>query len=254
MSTTKHRLPIFTTQQGKALDEKQKSFRLKTIINLAVNIAKKYPDWLAVRVWKAEKIPHYARLYVGGSNGYLVATPRGVSEYDIQTRGGKKTEVFTAEVLPWQLKEYRRYRDDLFAQVKDFVSSAMEDEQDQWDSLADKLGYEQAASTSMDVFQVFGIQEAVESTVDPNRAALEEAKRGDVVTVGKSKWVVFADHKRSGGMLSLYKFGSKGSKMYRAYIDGDAVVVRQIDGSANFVGPTQAQGRLSLTGERTQLG
>jgi hypothetical protein len=256
---SKYRQPIYLTPQGKELEAKQRAFRLKTLSEMTKNIAASYPSWLNVRIWKPEKIDNYVRAYVGSAEGYLVITPRGISEFDRQTRNGKATEILAIQVLPWQKKAYNAYKDELFETARDFISEMVDVEQEQWDKLATKLGYAQSASTSLDVLtgsDVFdliddGLDEPVR--VDPNRAAMQAAKRGDVVTVGKSKWVVFADSTRVGGMLGLYKFGSKGAKMYRGYLDDGGMSVRQINGVADFVGPVVANGGLNLTGQTVRL-
>jgi hypothetical protein len=255
MKTT-YRQPIYLTSQGVELEAKQKKFRMKVLSNLAKNIATSYPGWLQVRVWVAENLTNYARLYVGGNGGYLVITPRGISEFDMQKVRGKSTEVQTINILPWQRKEYIAYRNQLFGETKEFLDDVMSAEHDAWDALAKKLGYSQSASTSMNVLDassVFDIDPVQDVPISSNQAVLDAAKRGDVVNIGKSKWVVFAAASVSGGMLSLFKFGSKATKMYRAYIDGDSVSVRQIDGMADFVGPVLATGPLEITNEAAKL-
>lgn len=253
MTSKKYRPPIYQTAEGKELDAKQRAHRLKILCNMAKTIAGSYPGWLNVRIWKPEKIENYARAYVGSAGGYLVITPRGISEFDRQSRRGKLAEVRTLDVLPWQRSAYEAYKKELFETAKDFVELTMESEQSQWDKLADKLGYSQSESTSFDVLDLFDIEQAEALQSNSSQSAMDEARRGDVVAVGKTKWVVFADRAQSGGMLSLYKFGSKGTKAYRAYADGDGVSVRQINGVADFVGPVVATGTLELTGEKQRL-
>lgn len=131
----KHRKPIYLTPQGKELEATQKEFRLKTLSRMAKSIASSYPGWLNVRIWKPEKIDNYARAYLGGADGYLVITPRGISEFDQQKRGGKLVEVRTLEVLPWQRKEYNAYKDELYATAKDFLDTIIDVENEQWDKL-----------------------------------------------------------------------------------------------------------------------
>jgi hypothetical protein len=101
-------------------------------------------------------------------------------------------------------------------------------------------------------FDGFGETPHVATPVSETRKAFQELKRGDVVTVGRTKWVI----RRSVGDLQAYayKHPSKHNKLYEIRADqGDDAVVFEIGGSAQRLGADVARGPLRLTSESVSL-
>jgi hypothetical protein len=79
-----------------------------------------------------------------------------------------------------------------------------------------------------------------------------DVKRGDVVTVGKTRWVIM----RPVGDVQAYayKHPSKRTKLYEVRVDGeDEVVVFEIGGSAQRISDDLVRGPLRATHETVDL-
>jgi hypothetical protein len=108
-----------------------------------------------------------------------------------------------------------------------------------------------ANNRSFSAEDIFGFIPAESVKRDPAREAFQALRRGDVFTVGKSKWTVF---KGDGGMqVYVVKHGSKGKKMYTAFQGSDgSVEVFEIDGMNNLKGLVTS-GVFKATGERVRM-
>lgn len=88
--------------------------------------------------------------------------------------------------------------------------------------------------------------------ITETRRVLREARRGDVVTVGRSQWVVM----RVLGDIQLlaYKHPSKHTKLYEIRLEGaDDVIVFEVGGSGQRISEDVASGPLRSTGETIDL-
>jgi hypothetical protein len=84
------------------------------------------------------------------------------------------------------------------------------------------------------------------------RRVFRDVKRGDVVTVGKTRWVIM----RPVGDVQAYayKHPSKRTKLYEVRVDGeDEVVVFEIGGSAQRISDDLVRGPLRATRETVDL-
>jgi hypothetical protein len=108
-------------------------------------------------------------------------------------------------------------------------------------------------------FTRFGIgvpDDYVPPTISEARRVLREAQRGDVVTVGRTQWVI----KRPVGDVQAYayKHPSKRTKTYEILLAGtdddeDEVVVFEVGGSGQQISEVLATGPLRRTGETADL-
>lgn len=96
-------------------------------------------------------------------------------------------------------------------------------------------------------------EDAESPPAPPSRVALETAKRGDVVSVGGTKWVAYGDYHFGGGMLPVYKVGTKGTKSYYIHVSGDLAEVYCTEGTRTRVDQVAASGPLRLTGETAKV-
>lgn len=84
------------------------------------------------------------------------------------------------------------------------------------------------------------------------RQTLRAMKRGDVVTVGRTRWAVM---RVLGDLQALvYKHPSEHKKLYELRLEGDDdVVVFEVGGSGRRVSEDVASGPLRATGETVDL-
>jgi len=105
-------------------------------------------------------------------------------------------------------------------------------------------------------FAFFDDSDYTPPPITETRRVLREAKRGDIVTVGRSQWVVM----RVLGDIQLlaYKHPSKHTKLYeirleRTGVDADEVIVFEVGGSGQRKSEDVASGPLRSTGETVDL-
>jgi len=105
-------------------------------------------------------------------------------------------------------------------------------------------------------FAFFDDSDYTPPALSETRQALRDAKRGDVVTVGRSQWVVM----RVLGDIQLlaYKHPSKHTKLYeirleRGDADADEVIVFEVGGSGQRKSEDVASGPMRLTGEKVPM-
>lgn len=107
--------------------------------------------------------------------------------------------------------------------------------------------------TADDVFGEGSVGQG-ERQVSDSRLVFRSVSRGDIVSVGKSKWVIL---RPLGDLQAMaYKHPSKHRDVFEIFADSwddDEVVVTKIDASSNRVGEPVARGPLRSTGERLEM-
>jgi hypothetical protein len=201
------------------------------------------------RLWSSEKI---VRVYFGDS-GYLEFPADGSVK---ETFRGKMT-LNTSAFWPEQRRAYVR----AMAKYLDGLEERLQEQAEARVLAVDKIRNDLEAERSgnpfgMEIFDFDFDTATPEEDKSPSAQlarVMSGLKRGDVFTVGRTKWVVVRPY---GAQAWIYKHPSKHRKMYMVSRgergESSEVVVFEMDGSANR-GAEVVTGPLRLTDEHVNL-